>query len=136
MKDNIFLDSNILVYCYSATDDFKQTIARKISFLNNIFISTQVINETVNVLYKKYKIEWSQLTELVTDFENNFLVHSLTSANTKTAFKIAETYNFSFYDSLIITAALDCNCSILYSEDMSDGLLIDGVLKIVNPFKN
>ena len=72
---------------------------------------------------------------VTTSFENNFLIHNLTPANTKIACLIAQRYMFSLYDSLIISAALDCNCSILYSEDMTDGLLIDGKLKIANPFK-
>jgi len=135
MNDNIFLDSNILVYCYSTTEVVKQATARSLMLLDNVFISTQVLNETANVLHKKYTIPWLQLADLIADFENNFLIHNLTAANTKTACLIAQRYMFSLYDSLIISAALDCNCSILYSEDMTDGLLIDGKLKIANPFK-
>ncbi len=40
-----------------------------------------------------------------------------------------------FYDSLIVATALESECTILYSEDMQDGLLIENQLKIVNPFK-
>ncbi|MBD2518724.1 PIN domain-containing protein [Nostoc sp. FACHB-973] len=43
-------------------------------------------------------------------------------------------YNFSFWDSLIIACALAGGASILYSEDMQDGLLVDNQLEIVNPF--
>jgi len=135
MNDNIFLDSNILVYCYSTTDAAKQATARNLTLLDNVFISTQVLNETANVLHKKHAIAWPQLADLITDFENNFLVHNLTATNTKTACRIAQRYTFSLYDSLIIAAALDCNCSILYSEDMTDGLLVDDKVKIINPFK-
>ena len=65
MNDNIFLDSNILVYCYSSTDTTKQVIARNLTMLNNINISTQVLNGTANVLYKKYGIKWSSIAELI-----------------------------------------------------------------------
>jgi len=47
---------------------------------------------------------------------------------------IADRYNFSFYDSLIIAAAISSNSLILYSEDMSNGIIIDNKIRIVNPF--
>jgi predicted nucleic acid-binding protein len=50
------------------------------------------------------------------------------------ACQIAEKYHFSFYDSLIIAASLECDCNILYSEDMHHGQIIENKLKIVNPF--
>ena len=43
-------------------------------------------------------------------------------------------YSFSFYDSMIIAAALECDCKILYSEDMHHGKVIDRRLTIFNPF--
>ena len=46
----------------------------------------------------------------------------------------ARKYNYSFYDSLIIAAAIESGCSILYSEDMQHNQLIEEKLKIVNPF--
>jgi len=50
------------------------------------------------------------------------------------ALAIAERYNFSHYDSLIVVAALQADCTILYSEDMQHGQLIEGRITIVNPF--
>jgi predicted nucleic acid-binding protein len=47
---------------------------------------------------------------------------------------IAERYGFSFYDSLIISSALQSGCTVLYSEDMQHGQKIDGQLLISNPF--
>jgi len=47
---------------------------------------------------------------------------------------IALKYHFSFYDSLIIAAALESGCSTLYTEDMHNGQVIEDRLKIVNPF--
>jgi len=66
---------------------------------------------------------------------HNSILHINTESTIVQACKIAERYGFSFYDSLIISAALECECSILYSEDMSNGQVIDKILKIVNPFK-
>ena len=135
MSDNVFLDSNILVYCYSTTDARKQTIARELSGMDNVHISTQVLNETTNVLAKKYLITWVELTNLITDFEGNFIVQTLTPFEIKKACAIAGQYGFSFFDSLMIASALECHCTILYSEDMNNGQIINKTLKIVNPFE-
>lgn len=48
---------------------------------------------------------------------------------------IKNIYKFSYWDSLIISSALENNCKILYSEDMQDGLIIENNLTIINPFK-
>ncbi|WP_313889994.1 MULTISPECIES: PIN domain-containing protein [Nostoc] len=53
----------------------------------------------------------------------------------ESASDIRSRYNFSFWDSLIISCALFARASILYSEDMQDGLVVAGQLEIVNPFK-
>ena len=48
--------------------------------------------------------------------------------------ELAERYNLSLYDGMIVAAALTADCDILYSEDMHAGLIIDGRLTVVNPF--
>ncbi len=48
---------------------------------------------------------------------------------------IREKYRYSYYDSLVISAALYANCTVLYSEDMQHGQIIENKLKIVNPFE-
>jgi predicted nucleic acid-binding protein len=55
MKDKAFIDTNILVYLYSNSEMEKQGIARSLIFESDIdiFISTQVLGEFTNVLYKK-----------------------------------------------------------------------------------
>jgi len=47
---------------------------------------------------------------------------------------IKEKYHYSWWDSLILTSALENNCKIVYSEDMQHGQIIENTLKIVNPF--
>ncbi|HNW49555.1 MAG TPA: hypothetical protein PKH79_00650 [Prolixibacteraceae bacterium] len=69
------------------------------------------------------------------DTISNFKVHLNLPDTVVKAVVIAEQYGFSFYDSLIIAAALEERCDILFSEDMHDGLVIDQSLSIINPFK-
>ena len=134
MKDKLFLDSNILVYCYSTSDMHKRGIARSLASMDNVHISAQVLNETTNVLAKKYSIPWSDLAKLIDDFENNFTVRLASISEIRKACGIAERYGFSFFDSLMIASALECNCDVLYSEDMQNGQIMEDKLKIVNPF--
>lgn len=51
-----------------------------------------------------------------------------------TALKVGERYSFSWYDSIIVSSALEADCDILYSVDMQNSQLINGRLRIVNPF--
>jgi predicted nucleic acid-binding protein len=50
------------------------------------------------------------------------------------ALKVFEKYGYSIFDSLIIAAALELGCNTLYTEDMQHGQVIEGTLKITNPF--
>ena len=64
-----------------------------------------------------------------------FPVHCNNVQDILAAIKISISTQFSFYDSLILSAAKAENCAIVYSEDLNDGQEVDGI-KIVNPFKN
>ncbi len=134
MSDNIFLDTNILVYAYSDTELQKQTIARKLISENISFISTQVLQELSNTLSRKFKKSWPEITMALKEVSLSNLVHVNNGGTIQQAIKIAEQYKFSFYDSLIIAAALECKCSKLYSEDMNHGQLIEKQITIINPF--
>ena len=136
MNDKVFLDTNILVYGYSNSDREKQFVARNIIMGNNSFISTQVLQELTNTITKKFKLRYSDAIDAISEScHNNNLYINISSTLIK-ACKIAEEYKYSYYDSLIISAALLCDCTQLYSEDMKNNQIINGVLKISNPFKN
>lgn len=134
MSDSVFLDTNILVFAYSFTELEKQNIARQIIINSNSFISTQVLQELTNTLTRKFKFSYKDALKALTECADNNNVHTNTENTIVQACTIAERYGFSFYDSLIISAALECDCSTLYSEDLNHGQLIEKRLKIVNPF--
>ena len=133
MSVNAFLDTNILVYAYSDTEVEKQIVARRVAE-NLTFISTQVLQEFSNTLNRKFKKTWPEITIAIQDVSKNKKVHVNVESTILQAIKIAGLYKFSFYDSLIISAAPECNCSKLYSEDMSHGQIIEKRLTIINPF--
>ncbi len=134
MKDKAFLDTNILIYCYTKTELEKQIKARQVANLSNTVISTQVLKELTNILRKKFNIEWPIIHSVLTEVEGNFEIYENNANSIRRACEIADKYQFSFYDSLIIAAALYSNCKILFSEDLQNGQLIERVLMIKNPF--
>ena len=53
----------------------------------------------------------------------------------KNASRLRQQYSFSFWDSLIIASALEAGVTLLYSEDIQDGILVARTLEIINLFK-
>ncbi len=134
MKDKIFIDTNILLYAYS-TEKNKQEIAQNIiNTNNNIYISKQVINETINILIKKFKLNIKDIINVVKELEKEFIILDFDIQTQLNALKLKQNYNLQFYDALIVSTALENSCTILYSEDMQDKLVIEKKLKIINPF--
>ena len=102
---------------------------------NEVIISIQVINELSNVLRKKFNIELKSISAIIDELSKNCKIEIINLATVFEALKISERYGYSYYDSLIISSAIENGCSILFSEDLQDGQNIDDKLKIINPFK-
>ena len=134
MSDKIFLDTNIIIYAHIDNDLVKQKKAQSIIEEGETFISTQVLQETANTLKKKLKQTYPDIKRVLSDLISNNFIHINNSQTVLRACEVAGKYGFSFYDSLIISAALEVNATVLYSEDMSNGLVIENQLKIINPF--
>ena len=136
MKDSVFIDTNIILYSYSQTEIEKATIANRLIFEDqNCVISSQVINETINILYKKYKLQSEQIEDVILELDNSFKICSFSIKTQVKALRIKEKYKYQYYDSLIIATAIESGCSVLYSEDMQHNQNIENKLLIVNPFE-
>jgi predicted nucleic acid-binding protein len=59
----------------------------------------------------------------------------ITLATHDTGLALAERYGLSTWDAMIVAAALLSGCDTLWSEDMQHGLIVDGALRIVDPFR-
>ena len=101
------------------------------------FISNQVINEFIVVASQKIEnpIPLSRIRKNLEFLRTSLNIHTIDFETSLKAINIKLKYNFSFWDSLIIASALENNCSILYSEDMQHGQVIEDNLKIINPFE-
>lgn len=126
------IDSNIAIYAFSK--DERSLVALDLLGASPR-ISVQILNEFTSVSLRKRKVEWPEIEEALDIITNlaastrsvSFDVHDV-------ARLVAQRYKLSFYDALIIAAALLDECEVLYSEDMQHGLVIDGRLTITNPF--
>ena len=134
MPDKVFIDTNVLIYGYSEDEPDKQQRAIDCVRSGETWISTQVLNETINVLKRKFSLSYSQIRDAVQELSEGFPI-ILVSVNTiEMALNLAERYQYSYFDSLILASALEAGCQILYSEDLQDGQRIENQLMIVNPF--
>ena len=129
-----FVDTNILVYAHTASEPIKQEIALKSMRGSLSVISTQVIKEFANVLLKQKDIDYQLIQEAINDIIDAADVISEDLDMIFASFDIHKRYKYSFYDCLIIAAAMAAKCQVLLSEDMQHGQIIDGKLRIVNPF--
>lgn len=135
MRNKVFLDTNILIYLY-ASDEVKKTTQVKelLSKFEDISISTQVLFEFSYISHRKLKRTYTDIEKALKEFYKAFDVVLITSDMLFQALKIASDHKYSFPDSLIISAALNSGCNILFSEDMHNGQVIENSLKIINPF--
>ncbi len=135
MKDNCFVDSNILIYAHTNLDTAKQVVSQSLLKSENLFISVQVLNELVNVFRKKFNKDWKSIEKIIAETNKYYSVYPIDEATVNMAIRLSIRYEYSYYDSLIIASALECNCKILYSEDLHHEQIIDKTLTIINPFK-
>ena len=131
----MFIDSNIFLYAIGDKDLNKQKIAQNIIASDNASISVQVINEVCVNALRKLNFSESDLQQLIESCYSRYVILDLNLTIFKLASNLRTQYNFSYFDSIIVAAAMHGGCETLYTEDMQDGLVIMERLKIVNPFK-
>ncbi len=133
MKDvSFFFDTNILLYLLSG-DNEKASCVEAIVSKGGV-ISVQVLNEFASVASRKLGMTYTEIREYLVTVLAVCDVRPLTVETHLLGLDIAERYGFSFYDSLIVGAALLADCPTLYSEDMQHGQKIENRMVITNPF--
>lgn len=136
-----FLDTNVLIYVFDRTAPEKQRVAgelvRQAVLTGQGIISTQVVQEFLHAARRKFERpmtldERRQHLEMVLAplcqyFPSiSFYDHALL---------IAEETGYAFYDALIVTAAVESGCRVLYSEDLQHDRVVRGV-RLVDPFRD
>jgi predicted nucleic acid-binding protein len=128
-----FFDTNIFVYAVVQDDPRSQQAEDLIA--EGGTVSVQVLSEFAAVARRKAKMPWDEVRFAVENIKTLCPEPLPITVDTHAdALAIAERYGFRIYDALIVASALEAKCTILYSEDMQDGQVIDGRLTIRNPF--
>ena len=138
MSDRAFVDTNVLVYAHDLDAGNRHEVAAKlISQLwesRNGVLSTQVLQECYVTLTKKVvrplgKVAVRRLLQSYFSWE--IAVNDLQTI--LQASEIEEAHNLSFWDALIVAAASSKNVTLILTEDLNHGQMIEGIL-IQNPF--
>ena len=128
-----FLDSNVLVYGF--TSDPRAHKAQEL-LARGCTAGVQGLNEFVNVARRKLGMTWVEVRDALAAIRTLCPTILPIDIDTHTdSLQIAERYRLSIFDALMVTAALRVDCRILWSEDMHDGLIVEGRLRIANPFR-
>jgi len=135
--ESCFVDTNIWLYAFIEGDDRRKSARAKalIEASRAVGVSTQVINEVCVNLIKRAQFSEQQVQQLIESFYAKYLVIELNKPLLLKASALREQYAFSFWDSTIVSSALYADASVLYSEDMQDGLVVENRVRIITPFK-
>jgi predicted nucleic acid-binding protein len=129
-----FLDTNILVYAF--TTDPRAGAAQAL-LGRGCVTSVQALNEFTNVARRKLGMTWREVRDALAAIRT--VCRTILPVDIEIhadALRIAERYGYTIFDALMVAAALRADCTVLYSEDMQDGMAISGRLRIVDPFRN
>ena len=132
-----FLDTNILVYAVTDDDPRKREIAidlitHALEVNHDGCISTQVLQEFCNTMYKKTKRTRQEIDALLDGFRN-LLKADVTIDLVRHAIDVKEEYGIQFYDALIVSTAEKLGCTEIVSEDLNPDQTYRG-MAVVNPF--
>lgn len=133
MTDDVFLDTNTLVY-FAAEDPHKAGISEALLRAGGV-VSVQVLNELTLTCLRKLGMAWAEIDEVLAAVRAACRVEPMTETTFELGRLLAERYGFRVHDAMIVAAALLAGADTLYSEDMHDGLLVEGRLRIRNPFQ-
>ena len=134
MSASAFFDTNVFVYAIVQDDPRSQQAEDLIA--EGGTVSVQVLNEFVDVLRRKVKMPWNEVRFAIENIKALCPDPLPITIDThQEASAIAEKYGYRIYDALIVASALEARCTILYSEDMQGGQVIDRRLTIRNPFR-
>ena len=133
-----FFDTNVLVYLFDANSPDKRNKARALfqrhTEAGDILLSTQVLQEFYVAVTRKLArpLDAAAASEAVSSFAELPMVQ-IYSALIVSAIHRSRNNLLSFWDALIVQAAIEGHASTLYSEDMQHGQMANG-LRLVNPF--
>ena len=135
MNGRAFIDTNIIVYLYSSQEpDKRNACITEVDKYARV-VSTQVLNELSNVLFMKYHLKADDVRGHIENVKLLAEIARIELSTIDKAIDLKEHYGFSYYYCLMLASALNEDCEVILSEDLSDDQVIDNRLRIVSPFR-
>lgn len=140
MNGRAFFDTNILIYAFEQSRSEKTEAAAlllsKATVGRSGVLSYQVIHEFFNVALRKFRPVMTavEARRVLRHFADTFQIVTPSSDTIARAIEVHRGFHFQWFDSLILAAALEARCDVLYTEDMQHGQEIDG-LTVLDPFR-
>jgi predicted nucleic acid-binding protein len=131
-EGDAFFDTSVLFYLLS--NDAGRADRVEALLAQRGVISAQVLNEFAAVALRKLGLPIRAIKEILDTVRAVCAVEPVTAATHDRGLEVCERYKFSFYDSVLVAAALIAGSKVLYSEDLQHGQVIDKRLRVVNPF--
>lgn len=126
-----FIDSNVILYLL---DDGPKADRAEAVLAQGSVISVQVLNEVLVNCLRKAGMTLDEAGSFLAGVRRLCRVVDLTAGTHDVGRALVARYGLSVYDSMIVAAALVAGCDRVLSEDMQNGLVVEGVLRIENPF--
>jgi predicted nucleic acid-binding protein len=135
-NNTCFIDTNVWLYALLDTGKTKKSqAAQALIKTSEAIVSTQVVNEVCANLIKKANIPEEEIRKFMEGTYAKHRVVDIVEGILLTASQLRTEYSLSYWDSVIVAAALEAGVNTLYSEDLQDDLLIRKALRMVNPFR-
>lgn len=137
MTARLFVDTSILIYALDPADPMKRKLSagllRETMRSHTLTLSPQSLNECYRVLTERRRLMPVEAARAYLRTLAAWAIAPLDAGTTERAWQVQDKVKLSWWDSLLIAAALRAECRLFVSEDLHDGLVIDG-MRIANPF--
>lgn len=131
----VFVDTNVWVYALTTADKRRQHEAETLlRSLDSPWVNGQVLREFGRVMLQKQGIDEASFKRLVPVILGACRLAPDGAHTILLASDLRSSYRMSYWDSLIVAAALDVGCDTLYTEDMQHGQVIENRLTLIDPF--
>ena len=138
MTSRSFIDTHVLVYAEASDAPYKQRSA--LDLLQRLYeqglgvVSTQILQEYCNVALKKLRLP-AQHVRSQLDLYEQFEVVQVTPTIIRAGLDLHQTRSVAFFDAIVLASAHAAGCSVIWTEDMNAGEVVNGV-RISNPFSS
>ena len=130
------LDTNILVYCVDSAAGMRRDVARQVvetSLGRDCRLTLQAISEFYAATTRKGMMPRSEAAAQASDWVVLFPALAASPSAVRTALAAAAAGRAAYWDALLLATAAEGGCTVVLTEDMADGAILEGV-RVINPF--